>query len=247
MLRSNSIMNLTEKRSFWRKSKDPAPRRPLSQMSLNTSGTPMTARMAKRYLMVIEKPGESQVFDVARELPSANAASLQSVPLNLDHKHDPDNNIPKSVSSNRPRKMGPSPASEVTLATISLNASDLVSVDSVGLSAFGEPTETLDLDEYSCYFETTPLPRMTRTCNIQDLHLLAHPLLVPMSNRMSMELETCEMKKVESRMDQVSVGLVANTMVMKFFADEDMVINQRALRFWDSVDSKVWSEDYEEV
>lgn len=205
--------------------------------------------MAKRYLMVMEKPAETDGTALAQELLPANPAILQSVPLNLNNKHEPDTSLLKfSVSSsNRPRKIGPSPASELTLATISLHASDLVSVDSVGLSAFGELTDTLDLDEYSCYFESTPLPRMTRTCNIQDLHMLAHPLLVPMSNRMSMELETSEMKQLESRMDQVSVGLVANTMVMTFFADEDMVTNQRALRFWDSMDSRVWSEDYEEA
>ncbi|KAM9934191.1 hypothetical protein OXX80_006201 [Metschnikowia pulcherrima] len=154
------------------------------------------------------------------------------------------------------KKRSSSPASELTLATISAMPSDLASVDSHSIDLpsptilehegktetqaqinarhlqYTQYADLLDIDE-----PCTPT-RIHRTTNIGDIRrFLESDDMLPMNNRKSLEFEAHEIQMLCSRLctqekRDCAVKFVENAFVMTFFDD-----TYEEQRYWDVIDA----------
>lgn len=151
----------------------------------------------------------------------------------------------------------PSPSSEKTLASIGLEPSDTISMETLSLDPLS-PLSPIKMEacefspnglqefSYIHNFEEEPASnpaKLHRTVNLADMREFVKKLdeqIVPIGNRQSLDFEAREFQvfqdKLKDHRDDLSIYLVENAMCMSFFqqrADEAM---ERLSRYWDEID-----------
>lgn len=145
-----------------------------------------------------------------------------------------------------------SPSSERTLATLSPEASDIGSLDTVSmdgvsptLSTHDEPDYTAgfaDYHSYLAYDEPFGRNRLHRTTNLSNIsEFMASDSGLPLGNRKLLEFEAREIQQLHARMFQEQEGdltmrLVENALFMSFYEASEARRVQQSVRYWDDID-----------